>query len=194
MIVHGLRNHATGRRVIVLLLLVVAMIVALNLYFTPAYQAVSGGTVPFDMQFPLGAEAIGIQLALLTPESLAVYKQYLAIDFMFPIVGALFTTLLWSWVLNRIQMHSLNRFYAHGLWLLPFVPAGFDLAENVLFLRIVANAPDALPETIDAAVAVHRYKMSFLSTTMLITAVLVGTAALTWLLRRLTRPSNRAMP
>lgn len=191
MIVHALRNHATGRRVIALFLLIVAMLLALNSYFTPAYQAVSGGTVPFDMQFPLGPEAIGIQLALLTPESLAVYKQYLVIDFVFPIVGALFTTLLWAWLLNRIQMPSLSRLYAYGLWLFPFVAAAFDIAENVLFLRIVANAPDALPATIDQAVAVHRYKMSFLSASTLISAVLMGTAALTWLLRRFVRADQR---
>lgn len=189
--VYRLRERATGRLVTVLFLLVAVLGLSFNYYLTPAYQAVSGGAVPFDLQFPLGAEAIGIQLALLTPDSIAAYRRFFAVDLIFPVAGAVFTTVLWAWLLNRIRLGRLDRFYALGLWLLPFVPAGFDLAENFLFLRIVANAPDALPGAIDTAVMVHRYKMSFMNTTTLITAVLAATAAFTWLLRRFVRADQR---
>jgi hypothetical protein len=178
------RARATGRNLTIVFVALATVGASFGVYFTPAYQSVSGGLVPFDMQFPLTSEVIGIQLALLTPDSPASYTRFMIADTVFPPLAGLCSAILWAWLLNLIGWRWLDALYGAGLWLLPFLAAACDLTENVLFHRIVAAAPRALPETIDTAVAVHGAKLRFLSATLAISAALLVIGAGTWLRRK----------
>ena len=191
MIVRALRARATPRNLAILFAVVAPLALSFTLYFAPAYQAVSGGTKPFDMQSPLGADTLGIQLALLTPESLTAYTRFLAADYVFPPLAALFVALLWAALLNTLRAPGLDRMYAAGFWLVPFLAAGCDLYENALFYRIIAAAPQPLLDTIDTAVAVHRFKLAFLNALVVITAGLLAVAGFAWLRRKLVRADRR---
>lgn len=180
-----LRAAATGRNVLVTLAVLAVVISSFWIYLTPAYQAVSGGTTPFDMQFPLSAEMVGIQLALLTPQSLVAYTRFMIVDFIFPPIGAFFTVMLWAWSLNSVAMPRWDGLFAAGAWVVPFLGAVCDWVENVLFYRIVASAPQAFPQTIDLVLTIHDAKLRILALSAAVTAALLLTAATTIIWRRL---------
>lgn len=184
MLARSLRVFATGRNVLIVLAIAMAVGASFGIFFTPAYERASGGAMPFDMQFPLTAQMIGVQLALLTPDSVAAYRRFLIADFVFPPANGLFLTLLWAWLLNCLRWARLDGIYDSGAWIMPFMPAAADLSENVLFYRIVAAAPSVLPEAIDTALTVHDAKLRLLSVVIALTVMLALTTAVVALRRR----------
>jgi len=186
MIARYLRTKATGRNVLFLFALTAVLGASFGFVFMPAYQAVSGGADPFDIQFPLTAQMIGVQLGLLTRQSIDAYRNFMIADTLFPPLNGMLLVLLWAWLLGRLKSPRLDGVYDAGFWVVPLLPAVADLAENVLFYRIIAAAPAAMPETIDTVVAVHGTKLRLLSMVMMLTAVLIVVVLISAIRRRFT--------
>jgi hypothetical protein len=183
----AMRAAASGRNVLIAFALVMLTGLSFGFYFTPAYQAVSNGLVPFDMQFPLSEQNIAIQIALLTPASLTAYTRFMIVDFVSPPLGAVFWVLAWAWLLNRLRWAWFDQLFAGGFWLLPVMAAGADLAENVFFHRIVAAAPTMIPEAVATALTMHDAKLRLLLMTTGVTALLTLLTLCAWAWRRMTR-------
>jgi hypothetical protein len=152
-------------------------------WLTPHYQAAAAGFEPFDMQFPLTREMMVIQFGAFDDGIFTAYLPFAAVDMFFPLFAAAFTALVWAWLIARAGLAGLAGAYCRGWWIWATFPALCDLAENVLFLRILAAYPQLTPELIDIAVPVHRAKLVFLSISQGMTALLI-LAALAVLLRR----------
>lgn len=180
-----LRANASGRNVLVAFALLTALTSSFGLYFTPAFERVSGGLQPFDMQFPLSHESVVIQLALLTPESVSAYTGFMVVDFIFPPFGALCWTLLWAWALQKIAWPRWDALFEAGFWSFPFFGAACDWAENILFYRIIAAAPRPLPDTIDLALQIHDAKLRLLLVTATVTVILLVTAGGVLMVRKI---------
>ncbi|MDX2225206.1 MAG: hypothetical protein SFV21_20785 [Rhodospirillaceae bacterium] len=184
-----LRSLATSRAVLIAFAVQMALLAAMLWLLVPQYQRATGGFVPFDLQVPLTQEMIGIQRGAFSEETLSAYLRFAATDFLFPPAAAVTLILLWAWLVNRAGVAKLVRWYDDGLWLAALIPMALDLAENVLFTRIIA-APVPLPATVDLAVSVHRAKDFALSLTAAVTVALAVGAALGWFRRR--RSAERA--
>lgn len=177
-------GRASGRNVLIALLLLVLCIAAFNLILTPMYQAVSADFVPFDLQYPLTREMIIIQLGAMSESSAGAYVNFAALDMIFPPVAAWFTVLLWAWLVNKSGSATLRAAFQRGWWVWAFFPCLCDWAENAAFLTIILGHPEPMPRAIEAAVDIHRGKMVFLTINQTLTAALVIAAAVARLRRK----------
>ncbi len=162
-------SKASGRNVLVCLVLVVLSILIFNLILTPVYQSVSAGFVPFDLQFPLSREMIVIQLGAMTAATPKAYLNFAILDFVFPIFGAAFLILYWAWLAQKSLSPALKGIYRRGWWIWALFPCVCDLGENVAFLSILFSHPLIQPDTIEFAIIVHRAKNVFLAIAQFIT-------------------------
>ncbi|MCB2106086.1 MAG: hypothetical protein KDE14_00240 [Rhodobacteraceae bacterium] len=178
-----LRTRASTRAVGIALIVVIAFILAFRFYLVPAYQAVSGGFVPFDMQFPLGRTAMVIQMGAFGPRTLLAYLRFGIADMLFSPALAAATMLLWAWLINQAAVRQLSQWFAEGLWVAALFPMICDLGENTLFMRIVFS-DRFLPDAMDTAILIHRAKSVMTSLTSAITVALAVGALLGWIRRR----------
>ena len=166
-------SRGTGRNVLIAFGLVVVSVAMFNFVLTPAYQSVSAGFVPFDLQFPLTREMIIIQLGAMSEDSFDAYVRFAMFDMAFPIFGAAFFVLFWAWLVTQSTSAVLMAFYRRGWWIWALFPAVCDLAENILFLQIINRHPDPVLNLIEWAVDVHRGKLVFMSVAQVISVVLI---------------------
>ena len=171
---------ATGRNVLIALGLVVLWIGAFNFFFTPHYQAVSSGFVPFDMQFPLSREMIIIQLGAMTDAAPAAYVLFAAADMPFPLIASALTILFWAWLVTKSGSPALLGAFQRGWWIWGLFPAICDLGENVFFLGIILKHPEPMLSWIEKAIYVHRGKAAFLAMNQAATIALMIVTAVMW--------------
>jgi len=170
---HFLLSKGTGRNVLIALGLLVACIGLFNVVFTPMYQSVAAGFVPFDLQFPLTREMIIIQLGATSDGALAAYTRFAVVDTFFPVIAAVFTILLWGWLVQKSDARILVAAYERGWWIWALFPAVCDLSENYFFLKILSTYPEPALDAIESVIPLHRGKLVFLSINQAATVALI---------------------
>lgn len=134
-------DKASGRAVLLLLAIAVVSFVIMAFVITPAFQEVTGGLRPFDLNFGIGAELIYRDLPFYTDRSRSIYLWFAFVDFVYPAAAAAFFALLWAWLFKRAP----NRFFAQltgmGVLLIPFLFALVDWLENIGFLIVIFRYP-----------------------------------------------------
>lgn len=146
---------ATGRNVLLVLAAAMGVFALFGSWLVPAFQAVTGGRYPLDLAFPITPAVIWNEYANYGEESKRIYRQFIAVDFAWPPLLALWFALMYSWLARRTSATLPARMIAAGVLLLPFAEALLDLLENVGFLALLAVYP-AQPEGLAWATTVAR--------------------------------------
>lgn len=111
-------------------LMLAALCLACFIGFVPlisAFESVSGGAAPLDMQAGLSEASLRAQLAKYDDEMARRYGHFALLDILFPLVFSLFFCVFWATLLR----HYWGASRVSSLCLLAFLSCGFDWAENL---------------------------------------------------------------
>ena len=122
----------------------------------------AGGAQPFDMQNDLTVDAIFSQLAAYSDTAFGLYWQFTAIDYFFPVFGALFQAALTAVLLRYAVPDFWRTIESRKLILLMLLPAAFDWLENITLLLTMLAWPEEWQIMATAAVAAKKAKLATL--------------------------------
>jgi hypothetical protein len=97
----------------------------------------------FDFQNGLTLSTLQNQLAGYADAARQIYALFAAVDFVFPLVSALFYCLMIALFLRLNPTRLAQRLLVVGLPLLPLVVTAADWLENIAFLIVVNSTGDA---------------------------------------------------
>ena len=145
-----LKKHASGRTVIVLFTLTMAIYLLMLFYSIPMVESFAPNTALFDLS-PSGysyQHAMSL-LEELGNEGRQIYiSLQLPLDFVYPGLFAVSYTLLLIWLFAK-SIKDTSRIYY-----LAFIPALgglFDYLENVYIIRMINSFPDLSPRLVQIA-------------------------------------------
>jgi hypothetical protein len=168
-----LQSRATGRNILMQLILAVVSFVLMAFVFAPAFGDVTNGLKPLDLNFGIGAEKIYQDLPSYTDASRNIYIWFAMADFVFPATAAAFFSLLWGWLFNRAPASLFERLTAAGILLFPFLFPLIDWLENFCFLFVIFSYPAEYPAIGDLGGALKTTKPFVEGLILLGTAVFV---------------------
>jgi hypothetical protein len=173
------QQHATGRAVLVLLGIFVALVFILNFTDLPlssrALLAQSRGLVILDANIGYSPDEAYALFEALGPEGRQLYRYLHLVDLFFPIIGMLFFATLIAWLLRHIVSphHPAQR-------LILFAPAGMlaDYAENICIWLMML----AFPQRLDGVAQLANFFTLFKAVNGFIgiAVILVCVAILVW--------------
>jgi hypothetical protein len=150
--------RASGRLVLLWLLIAIGSFVLMAFYITPAFQEVTAGLRPFDLNFGVSAEMVYRDLPSYTDRSRSIYLWFAFADYVYPFSAAVFFSLLWAWLYNKAPIPWLGFLITRGILLFPFLFALIDWLENVGFLIVIFSYPTEYPGIANAAGALKTSK------------------------------------
>jgi len=138
-----------------------------------AFEPVTAGHPPFDLQNSLSVSDVLAQLPHYTDASRKLYLGFAAVDFVFPFVGGLLTASAAAFLMRHGLPTLYERLAARRLFLLFMLPTLFDWLENAAILTVLfaSNSPSqtlALP-----VILFKRLKLGALFTTQPVTVLLI---------------------
>jgi len=145
-----LQKYATGKVVLVLFTLTVAVYLAMLLYSIPAVVSFAPDMMLFDLS-PAGYtfEYAAALLEALGSEGRATYlTTQLPLDFFYPGLFAVTYSLLLTWLFLKGADHSSKVYYFS---LVPIAAGLFDYIENVLIVSMINSFPDISPTIAELA-------------------------------------------
>lgn len=158
--IHFLQERATGRLVLILFIVTMAVYAVILLYTIPAVLVNAQEMRLFDMS-PSGYSldyAVELLNALGTDGRRTYATLQLPIDFIYPGLFAISYTLLLVWLFKKGFAHQSPIFY------LAFVPGAaglFDYLENVGIIMMLRTFPDLTTTTVSLASASSIFKSVF---------------------------------
>lgn len=187
-----IQKHATGRAVLVLVLVTVTFSAVLNVsnlpFGTRALTERSNGLVLLDMRSGYTPDEAYAYLEVLGAGGRQLYATlHIAADLVFPMIYSLFFAFAVAWLLR--QLAAPNR-PIQRLILLPFVAGLADLAENVSILIMNWAYPARLDGLARLANLFTLIKFGLMS--LGIAFIVIGLGILVW--RRITGHQTRAHP
>ncbi len=171
----------------------IAIVAALTLYFARAYVVrvflASTGFVPFDLQFPLRAPTIAIQLgAYASPSIEKLYSAFALVDAMFAVAAAAAVALSWLWLSARAPNPLFSFLSRGGIFFIPLVAGILDVVENAGFYRLIHGLKgEAYAQTIEITATVHQVKAALMYVRDYLTVLFAAVALIVLWLRRRTR-------
>ena len=170
-------KQATGRNILVFLVLYVAMVAFVMVPAQKFMETHGEGTGPLDLQQFYNADKALEMLGQYDAEVRAFYrKTELTADLAYPVVYTLFLGLLWLFLLKKAFAPG---HFVQRLWFVPFVGFFFDLIENACILRLLGQSPDFSRGTAVAASVFSGLKWGFAFASM----GLVVMGLIVWLVR-----------
>jgi hypothetical protein len=170
-----LERWATGRNILILLGLYIAMVA---LVLTPAekfLKAHSTGDPPIDLQMFFGPDHVYSEFRSMDHEGLHYYRRVeQTADVIYPAIYTLLFGLLWLFLLRRAVP---QRSFLQSLWYIPFIAIIFDYLENLCIIMIINKAPATSQGLATALSAFNAAKWLF----FFVTLALLGTGLLFWL-------------
>ncbi len=133
--------RATGRAVLLWLVVAIASFGLMAAVITPAFQDATAGLRPFDLNFGISADVIYRDLPVYTDRSRTLYIWFAIADYIYPAAAAVFFTMLWAWMFNKAPKRSFERLIAAGVLVIPFLFALVDWLENAGFLFVIYSYP-----------------------------------------------------
>lgn len=168
-----LDHWATGRNILLLVGLYVAMVGAILPLAQARLQAASGGFGPLDSRFSYSATEVEAALKAYGAEGRRLYLLgEMTLDVLYPVVYGLFLSLTITYCYRLVLPadHPLLR-----LALLPLATLAIDYLENASLVTLLANYPRLLPglEVIAGALTTVKWILAIAS----LAAVMVGLVA-----------------
>ena len=174
-IIHFLQERATGRTVLILVVVTLGVYGAILFYTMPSVLEHAPDMKLFDMS-PGGysLEYAGNLLDAIDADGRQTYLTLqLPVDFVYPGLAAVAYTLLLTWLFNKGFSQQSPVFY---LALVPAVAGLFDYLENVGIIMMVTSFPNISAATV--AFASMSSVIKSVSTIGFYMLLLVGIAAL----------------
>ena len=140
-----IRDHASGRKVLLLLAVAVVSFALMAAVITPAFQEASGGLRPFDLNFGISADVVYRELPVYTARSKAIYVGFAVVDYIYPAAAAAFFALLWARMFKKAPNRFFERLTRAGVLAFPFLFAAVDWLENAGFLFVIFSYPAEYP-------------------------------------------------
>ena len=169
-----LKKHASGRTVIVLFTLTMAIYLLMLFYSIPMVESFAPNTALFDLS-PSGysyQHAMSL-LEELGNEGRQIYlSRQLPLDFVYPGLFAISYTLLLIWLFSKSLKNKSRIFY---LALIPALGGLFDYLENIYIFRMINSFPDLSPRLVQVASTFTLLKSVF--TTVFFLLLFAGLAA-----------------
>lgn len=153
----------------------------------PRFAALTGGSLPFDLQNTLTVEQVFAQLATYPEDARRLYYLFSAIDFAFPLFASLFLAGVAAFALRYLWPRGYDWVTTRRLWVLLLLPALFDWAENVFALTVIM----AYGQELRTAAALMIYskvaKLSLMTVAQVLGWGLLLLAGLKWAVVRVRR-------
>lgn len=184
-LIHILQNNASGRLVLVLFLITMAIYLTMIFYSIPSVVSFAPELVLFDMS-PTGYSYQNAMelLGVLGPEGRSVYlTMQLPLDFIYPGLFAISYSLLLVWLMLKSLSHQSNMFY---LAIVPILAGVCDYIENVFIIVMINSFPDLSSSIVETASLFTIMKSSITT----IFFVLLLWAMLMYFKNRLTSQKN----
>lgn len=108
--------------------------------WSPSFTSKTGVKV-FDLQPLLTPDDIYAQLPAYTEEAIAVYWKFVALDYVFPVTGALSVLILLVMMFRAGTSVFSKKMFNAKLWLVPLGIIPFDWLENTGFIIIIRFFP-----------------------------------------------------
>lgn len=169
-----MHKHATGKRVLILFILTMAVYSTMLFYSIPAVSAFAPELAIFDLS-PSGYSLSYANelLDALGEEGRNLYlTTQLPLDFIYPGLFSITYSLMLVWLFAKTFNENSKIYYFS---LLPFLAGVFDYAENVFIIKMINTFPDVQATTVKVASIFTLFKSSF---TMLFFLVLIVAFAL----------------
>lgn len=160
--------RASGRNVLLVLLLAALWFAIFGLVLIPNFQAATNGLWPIDTTFPTTPELYFEQLRQYTPGSYRAYAWFAFLDYLYPPTMAAFFALLWAWLFRRAPRPVFTRLPGLGILFLPFAGALLDWLENAGSLLVIFSYPRELWGAARFAVACKQLKLAVNGTSALL--------------------------
>lgn len=138
-------DHASGRTILLSLVVAIGSFILMAAVFTPAFQEITGGLRPLDLNFGVSAELVYRDLPAYTDRSRAVYVWFAIADYIYPATAAAFFALLWAWLFKKAPNRFFERLTGVGILAFPFLFALVDWLENAGFLFVIFSYPAEYP-------------------------------------------------
>ena len=116
--------------------------------------------------------------------------RFMVLDYIFPPLAAVFTALLWAWLLHLIRRQWVHRARDKKLVLFPFIAALLDWAENVGFLGTVLLYPTRMDWLTSSAVFFRQLKLAAMGVSGVITVALICLAVIA-IIKRMMQPEEK---
>lgn len=149
---------------------------------TPAFQEVTDGLRPFDLNFGVTAEMVYRDLPFYTNRSKTLYIWFAIVDYIYPAVGAAFFAMLWAWMFKKAPNRFFHRLVASGIFVFPFLFALVDWLENAGFLFVIFSYPSEFPAIANTAGALKKTK-PFIELAIVLLTIVFAVVAI-WKFRR----------
>lgn len=159
-LIHFLQERATGRLVLILFIVTMAVYTIILFYTIPAVLTNAPDMKLFDMS-PSGYTLEYAQelLSAIGEAGRQIYLSLqLPVDFIYPGLFAVSYTLLLVWLFKKGFVRESPVFY---LALVPFFAGLFDYLENVGIIMMLRTFPDLTPTTVSLASASSVLKSVF---------------------------------
>lgn len=146
------------------------------------FTVITGRPV-FDTQNDLTGGRIIAELPLYTGPAGEAYFRFAAFDFVFPFVAALFLAVLWTFFLRTMTWQVGRGLLAWHFPLAAFIVTAADYLENFSVLLLLGGVSTPASGGIQAILLFKQLKLTLLSLSGAITAILCAIAALNWIAR-----------
>jgi hypothetical protein len=175
-------ERATGRAVLLWLVVAIASFALMAAVITPAFQDATGGLRPFDLNFGISADVIYRDLPVYTDRSRTLYIGFAIADYVYPAAAAIFFGLLWAWMFNKASNRGFDQLIAAGVLVIPFLFALVDWLENAGFLFVIFSYPAEYPGVANLAGTLKKTK-PFIELVVLALTIIIAIATI-WLARK----------
>ena len=177
--------NASGRIVLLLLAITIISFVLMAALITPAFQAVTDGLRPFDLNFGVSAEMVYRDLPLYTDRSREIYIWFAIVDYVYPAAAAAFFAMLWAWMFKKTDNRLFEQLTAAGILTVPFLFALVDWLENAGFLFVIFSYPNEYPGIATMAGALKKTK-PFIEMIVVVLTVIFAVMTI-WMTRKKNR-------
>lgn len=141
----------------------------------------------FDTQQDLTESQLFEQTNAYEGEARQLYYQIAIVDFVFPLLAAIFFSSLWAICLSHTQWRFAQTLLNRGFPLLPLIATLVDYLENLFFLGMLHSSDDLQAFMRSATVSATRLKFFGLNLIALISIFLLGLVVANWIYRFLQR-------
>ena len=174
-----LASFATVRGLIISAGVTGALGLASRLALSANYRGITG-FLPFDLQFPLSAFMVAVELGAFDKGvALSSYAYFAIVDIAFVLATAWLFTLYWTWLFIKSPTRLFTFLVRGGIQLLPSYIVVLDLAAKAGFFRVLGSpAGHSSSAGIEFTIAVHRLKYAVIDIRNLLTVAFLLAIAL----------------
>lgn len=127
----------------------------------------------FDTQNDLTRDKILTQIPLYEGEARNIYWAFAAFDFVFPLVGGIFFTLLYGYFLRRFPWGWADQLWRGRFYVLPLLTTAFDYLENVGFIATLLGGTPPSETAMQMALTFKQLKLFSLNANNVLSGVLL---------------------